>query len=142
MDVIAKRRKHIGVLFIVLMLVSLFMIFVGFVQRMFWLSIIFVIITLVNLYLSMDYAYTPFEILKYDEKNKALVHKNGTIKIDEIDEITVKRFSDFKGFHFNVGNLYIKTNNKTIYRFKYISSVGSVRGVIIYLKHNSRLPQD
>jgi hypothetical protein len=142
MTIIAKRKKYIGAIFISSMLIALFMIFVGFVQRLFWVSIIFIIVLLTTLYLSMDYAYTPIEILKYDEKNKTLVFKNGTIKIDDIEEVNAKRMSDFRGLHFNVGNLYIKTYSDKIHRFKYISNVGSARGVIIYLKHNGRLPQD
>ena len=142
MTIIAKRRKYIGVVFTLSILICLFMVFVGFVQRLFWISIVFIILSLVSLYLSMDYAYTPVDIIKYDERNKTLVHKNGSIKIDDIKEITAKKFSDFRGLHFNVGNLYIKTNNDNIFRFKYISHVGNTRGVIIYLKHNGYLPQE
>jgi hypothetical protein len=142
MTIIAKRRKYIGAIFVVGMLIALFMVFVGFVQRLFWISIVFIFVLLITLYLSMDYAYTPVEVLKYDDRQHALVFKNGTIKIDEIKQIDAKRSSDFRGLHFRFGNLYIKTNKDETYRFKYISNVGKTRGVIIYLKHNGRLPQD
>lgn len=142
MTIIAKRKKYIGAIFLVAMLISLFMIFVGFVQRLFILSIIFIIMTLVFLYLSMDYAYTPVEVLKYDERNKTLVFKNGTLKITQIEEVNTKKFNDFEGFHFNVGNLYIKTNENKIHRFKYINHVGKTRAILIYLKHNGVLPQE
>jgi hypothetical protein len=140
MITIAKKRKYIGIIFTISMLISLFMIFVCFVERLIWLSIVFIIILLITLYLSMDYAYTPDNIVSYDEKNNCLVFKNGSIKINEIKEITAKRSSDFKGLHFNFGNLYIESTASQ-YRFKYVANVGKVRGDIIYLKHNGRLPE-
>lgn len=140
MIVIANKRKYIGLIFTISMLISLFMIFVCFVERLIWLSIVFIIILLIALYLSMDYAYTPDNIISYDEKNNSLVFKNGSIKISEMKEITAKRSSDFRGLHFNFGNLYIESSTSQ-YRFKYVSRVGKVRGDLIYLKHNGRLPE-
>lgn len=140
MIVVAKKKKYIGIVFVVSMIISLFMIFVCFVNRIFWLSVIFIILLLMSLYLSMDYSYTPNDIIKYNSKTKTIVFKNGSLKISEIKEIT-KRTKDIKGFHFNFGNLYIDSNN-TKYRFKYISNVGKVRGDLIYLKHNNELPKE
>jgi hypothetical protein len=141
MIVVARKKKYIGIAFTIGMLISLFMIFVCFVNRIFILLIIFIIILLMSLYLSMDYSYTPNEIIKYDERTKSIVFKNGSIKIDEMDEINAKRTKDIRGFHFHFGNLYIESNNVK-YRFKYISNVGKVRGDLIYLKHNNELPKE
>ena len=142
MTIIAKRRKYIGSIFIIGILIALSMVFIGFVQRLFWFSIVFIILSLVCLYLSMDYAYTPVEILKYDERTKSIVYKNGSIKVTDIEEVKAKKFNDFRGLHFNVGNLYIKTINNTIHRFKYISHVGNAKGIIIHLKNNGYLPKE
>ena len=142
MTIIAKRRKYIGSIFIVGIIIALSMVFIGFVQRLFWFSLLFIVLLLVCLYLSMDYAYTPQDILKYDERTKSIVFKNGSFKVADIEEIKARKFSDFKGLHFNVGNLYIKTNNGTIHRFKYISHVGNAKGAIIHLKNNGYLPKD
>ena len=141
LPVIIKKKRFLGYIYVVLMLMSLFMIFMCLVQRLLGLSIFFIVFLLITLYLAMDYAYTPNNLIYYNEKDKTLVYKNGKIKIEDINEISCKRSKDFKGLHFNFGNLYISSNSGKV-RFKYVSHVKTSRAKLIYLKHNGRLMEE
>lgn len=133
MKVIGRRSNGVGILFMLMLLLSMIMIFIGIYENYF-LFMGFVLFV-VSLYIVIDYHKTPKAPIMTNDKDVVL-HQGIIIRPNELVDVSYKRASA-RGFQYRFGTVIIQTTAAT-YKFRYLKDCEKVSKELSKLMYQNK----
>ena len=139
MEIIAKKKKGIWLLYVFTLIVALFIPTISTVapkgngMAFVILSPIWLTISIISIVILVRYKNTPDNAILYNESKKAIYVGNTKIYLNEIEDLSYVRAAA-KGIQYKWGTVKIKTN-KTKHVVRYVANCEAVCKKLIDLKY-------
>lgn len=134
MKVIGRRSNGVGILYMLMLLLSMIMIFIGIYENYF-LFIGFVLFV-VSLYIVIDYHKTPKAPIMINDQADVVLHQGIVIRPNELVDVSYKRASA-KGFQYRFGTVIIQITAAT-YKFRYLKDCEKVSKELSKLMYQNK----
>ena len=141
MEVIAKRKKGIWLLYVFTLIVALFIPTVGTIAQkgnvmpFLIFSPIWLTLSIISIVILVRYKNTPDNAILYNESEKAIYIGNTKIYLNEIEDLSYVRAAA-RGIQYKWGTVKIKTKDSK-YVVRYISDCEDVCKRLTHLKYTS-----
>ena len=141
MEVIAKRKKGIWLLYVFTLIVALFIPTISTIVpkgngiAFVIFSPIWLTISIISIVILVQYKYTPDNAILYNKSEKAIYVRNTRIYLNEIEDLSYVR-AHARGIRYKWGTVKIKTNNSK-HVVRYIADCKNVCERLTHLKYTS-----
>ena len=125
MEVIARKRDGIGIMYLCCTIVGIFMAIFGVGSAKFYFILLGILLTVVCGYIYASYVALPTDVIILESGNVLRLPKGITVNIADLADVSYK-CATAKGVQYKWGTVILRTKFGTVYKYGYIAECETV----------------
>ena len=125
MEVIARKRKGVGAMYLCCTIVGVFMAIFGIGATKLYFILLGILLTAVGGYIYAGYVALPTEVIILESGSVLRLPKGITLNIDDLWDVSYK-CATAKGIQYKWGTVILRANSGIVYKYGYVAECEAV----------------